>query len=89
MNSPPPPDLDALHPATVLRELRALAVRLRALEIRVVAYPPLSATHFSQPSKTAKKSNFPPPIPTTNYRLPKTEVEGSEKGKERLEGKET
>jgi hypothetical protein len=70
----------------VLCELKALVAHLAILEVRITAdlatlLPPLS--HLP---KRAKKSNFPPPpITTTNYRLPKTEVEGSEK-KRGLEG---
>jgi hypothetical protein len=39
--------------------------------------------------KRAKKSNFPAPATTTNYRLPKTEVKRSEKKERGLEGEYT
>jgi hypothetical protein len=88
MNSPIPDD-DVPHMPAVLRALKDLAGRLTRLEKRSTAYPATSSLPPSHLPKIPKKSNFPPPIPTTNYRLPKTEVEGSEKGKERQEREET
>jgi hypothetical protein len=73
----------------VLLALKDLATHVVILERRIMASPATSSLPPSHLPKIPKKSNFPPPIPTTNYRLPKTEVEGSEKGKERLERKET
>jgi hypothetical protein len=72
----------------VLRALKDLAARLTALERRLATSPATSSLPHSQLPNTAKKSNFPPPTTTTNYRLPKTDGDRSEKGKERLEREE-
>jgi hypothetical protein len=85
MNSSPPGH-NALHPAMVLRELKSLTARLLILETKSAASPATSSFPLSHLPKRAKDLNFPPPTPTTNYRLPKTEVEGSEKKKRGLEG---
>jgi hypothetical protein len=72
LHSPLPTDLDTLLPAVVICKLRALVVRLSTLEMRVVAYLPLSLTYFSQPSKTTKNSKFPLPTTSTTYLPPDT-----------------
>jgi hypothetical protein len=85
----PLPDVDTPCMPAVLHKLKALAAHLAILEVRIMAD---LATLLLPPShlpKRAKKSNSPPPTPTTNYRLPKTEVEGSEKKKRGLEGEYT
>jgi hypothetical protein len=83
------PDNDAPHMREVLLTLKDLAARLTALEKRSAAYPATALLPPSHLPKIPKESDFPPPIPTTNYRLPKTEVEGSEKKKRGVEGEYT
>jgi hypothetical protein len=83
------PDNDALHMPTVFHALKDLAACLAILERRPMTSLVASSWPHPQLPNTAKKSKFLPPTTTTNYRLPKTDGDQSEKGKERLEREET
>jgi hypothetical protein len=83
------PDNDTPHMPMVFCVLKDLAVYLTILERRPTTSLVASSRLHPHLPNIAKESNFPPSTTTISYRLPKTDGDGSEKGKERLEREET